>query len=284
MMTAKHLVQLSDTPTSLSLRLSPDVDRAKWIEAYCGATPSDEKEPACEGAFPRSVRLRANPYPIDLPGYDAGEIAPMSESSTWAVEAFLQSLHGNRVLDMCMGRGVKAGQILSSIQDVKLEGWDLSQARLKAAQREFRRLGAEDRAIATCGDARTLVPQTPPSAILLDAPCSGSGTWRRHPEGKWRMTPTKLRQATALQEELFSRAADLLTPGGIMMYCTCSVFRAENEKVVGAVLSRRADLAEIPVRTAGSLPIQKGKPYGAFVYPESPWIDGFYVAIFKKKG
>jgi 16S rRNA (cytosine967-C5)-methyltransferase len=167
---------------------------------------------------------------------------------------------------------------------VSVEGWDLSQARLKAARREFTRLGVEGRATVTRGDARDLIPMRPPSAILLDAPCSGSGTWRRHPEGKWRMTQAKLRQAAAMQEALFSRAADLLTPRGIMMYCTCSTFRAENEKVAGAVLSRRADLAEIPVRGAGALPIQKGKPYGMLVHPEDPWIDGFYVAIFRKKG
>ena len=290
MMVAKRLVQLSDTPTFLSLRLSPNVDRAKWIEAYNesqkhkDALPSDEKEPSCEGIFSRSVRLHSNPYPIDLPGYDTGEIAPASESSIWAIETFLPYLQGNCILDMCMGRGGKAGQLLSSLHDLKLEGWDLSQARLNATQREFKRLGVGDRAIVAHGDARALVPQTPPSAILLDAPCSGSGTWRRHPEGKWRMTPTKLRHTANLQEELFSRAADLLTPGGVMMYCTCSIFRAENEKVVGAVLSHRADLAEIPVRTAGAFPIQKGRPYGAFVYPENPWIDGFYVAIFRKKG
>ena len=290
MMTAKHLVQLSDTPAFLSLRLSPHVDRAKWLDAYRehaayeNAAASAEKKAACEGSFPSSVRLHTNPYPVDLPGYGSGEITPMSESSMWAVETLLPHIRGGRILDMCMGRGVKAGQLLAALPDVELEGWDLSQPRLNAARREFDRLGVGDRAIVTQGDARQLAPQTPPSAILLDAPCSGSGTWRRHPEAKWRMTPAKLQHAAILQEALFSRAADLLTPGGIMMYCTCSVFRAENEKVAGAVLSKRTDLVEIPVRAGGPLPVQRGKPYGAFVYPEDSWIDGFYVAIFKKKG
>jgi 16S rRNA (cytosine967-C5)-methyltransferase len=289
MMTAKRLVHLSDTRAFLSLRLQPNTDRAEWNERYRAKTSEDTNlsgmdAPDFTGRFPSSVRLHSNPYPPELPGYETGEITPEGESSIWAVETLLPHIRGDHVLDMCMGRGVKAGQILSGLPGVSVEGWDISQARLKAALREFERLGLGERATVLHGDARELVPRCPPSAIMLDAPCSGSGTWRRHPEGKWRMTPAKLRQSAAMQEALFSRAADLLTPGGIMMYCTCSTFRAENEKVAGAVLSRRADLAEIPVRGAGALPIQRGKPYGALVCPEDPWIDGFYVAIFRKKG
>jgi 16S rRNA (cytosine967-C5)-methyltransferase len=289
MTTAKRLVRLSDTRAFLSLRLHQHTDRAEWIERYKAETSEDTNssagdEPDFTGRFSFSVHLHSNPYPPDLPGYESGEITPEGESSIWAVETLLPHIRGDRVLDMCMGRGVKAGQILSRLPDVSVEGWDLSQARLKAARREFDRLGVGGRVTVTRGDSRELVPMCPPSAILLDAPCSGSGTWRRHPEAKWRMTPSKLREAAAVQEALFSRAADLLTPGGIMMYCTCSTFRAENEKVAGAVLSRRADLTEIPVRGAKTLPIQRGKPYGMFMYPEDPWIDGFYVAIFKKKG
>ncbi|MDR3354814.1 MAG: RNA methyltransferase, partial [Synergistaceae bacterium] len=94
--------------------------------------------------------------------------------------------------------------------------------------------------------------------------------------------PEKLKAASLLQERLFSRAADMLSPGGVLMYSTCSIFRDENEKVVGSVMSSRTDLIELPVRVAS--PAQKkGRPYGALMFPESPWLDGFYVAIFKKK-
>jgi 16S rRNA (cytosine967-C5)-methyltransferase len=186
---------------------------------------------------------------------------------------------------MCAGRGVKSGHILSCCADARVEGWDISQARVKSALRELKRLGVSDRAAFVWGDALKLTPLEQPSAILLDAPCSGSGTWGRHPEGKWRMSPQKLQKATELQEMLFSRAVDMLSPGGVIMYCTCSVFREENEKVVGAVLASRGDLVELPIRSRGPFNafLRKGRPYGSVIFPESPWIDGFYAVIFKKK-
>jgi 16S rRNA (cytosine967-C5)-methyltransferase len=273
---ARRLLQLTTAPTYMTVRLSPDVDRAGWMEAYRGSesAPSDISKSA--------VLLRSNPYPPDLPGYAEGIVTPQGESSVWAVECLLSHWHGGAILDMCMGRGVKAGHILSYGKDVSIEGWDLSRARLESAQREFGRLGVAERVRTVCGDASTMTLEVSPAAILLDVPCSGSGTWGRRPEGKWRMTPEKLKAASLLQERLFSRAADLLSPGGVMMYSTCSIFREENEKVVGSVMSSRTDLVELPVRTKS--PAQKkGRPYGTLMLPESPWLDGFYVAIFKKK-
>jgi 16S rRNA (cytosine967-C5)-methyltransferase len=72
------------------------------------------------------------------------------------------------------------------------------------------------------------------------------------------------------------------------MYCTCSVFREENEKAVGGVLAARRDLVELPSRgrsaAAAFMALQrKGRPYGSVIFPESPWIDGFYAVMFKKK-
>ncbi|MDR3353788.1 MAG: RNA methyltransferase [Synergistaceae bacterium] len=273
---ARRLLQLTTGTTYMTVRLSPGVDRAGWMEAYRGSesAPSDISKSA--------VLLQSNPYPPDLPGYAEGIVTPQGESSIWAVECLLSHWQGGVMLDMCMGRGVKAGHILSCRSDVSIEGWDLSRARLEAAGREFGRLGVAGRVRPVCGDAASMTPEVSPTAIMLDVPCSGSGTWGRRPEGKWRMTPEKLKAASLLQERLFSRAADLLSPGGVLMYSTCSIFREENEKAVGAVMSSRTDLVELPVRTKS--PAQKkGRPYGTLMFPESPWLDGFYVAIFKKK-
>lgn len=273
---AKALLQLSAMQTYLSLRVSPGVDRAKWVENYplAKSYPSD--------LFNSSVRIEANPYPPDLPGYKDGKVTPQSESSIWVVEMLLSHWSGGLLLDMCCGRGVKAGHILSYCPDVRVEGWDLSGARLGAAQKEFLRLGVSERGRLTQGDALKLDPLENPSAILLDAPCTGSGTWGRHPEGKWRMSPGKVKAAAELQKKLFARAADLLAPGGVIMYSTCSIFREENEKAVGAVLATRQDLVELPLRGKFDA-LKKGKPYGALIWPELPWLDGFYAALFRKK-
>lgn len=282
---AKRLVTLSTGQTYMSLRVAPGVARSNWIDEYnAKGSPEQEGELPAEPSdfLASSVRLRSNPYPLELPGYDEGQITPQGEASIWAVESLVPHLKDNLVLDMCMGRGIKSGHLLSLLPDLEVEGWDISQGRLRSAEREFRRLGVSARARTTVGDALNLSPAQKISAILLDAPCTGSGTWGRHPEGKWRMTPAKLKKASELQEKLFSKAADILSPGGIIMYCTCSIFRAENEKVVGSVLSSRSDLVELPVRSQSG-PAFRGKPYGYLMFPDTPWTDGFYVAIFKKK-
>lgn len=273
---AKRLLQLSAEQTYLSLRVSPGIDRERWMKEnpVLSAASSDFMN--------MSIRLESNPYPPELDGYADGAITPQGESSMWAVESLLTYWHGGTLLDMCAGRGVKTGQILSYCKDAAVEGWDLSEPRIMSAQRELERLGVNERAFFVTGDALQLNPKTPPTAILLDAPCSGSGTWGRHPEGKWRMSPDKLKTTSELQLQLFTRAADILPPGGIIMYSTCSIFRDENEKIVGEVMANRQDLVELPIKNKNPM-LRKGKPYGTLIMPELPWVDGFYAAIFRKK-
>jgi 16S rRNA (cytosine967-C5)-methyltransferase len=158
----------------------------------------------------------------------------------------------------------------------------LSPARLRAAELEFARLGVKGRYRTICGDACSIEPETRPDTIVLDAPCSGSGTWGRHPDGKWRTTPAEVEKLARLQKKLLARGCEILRPGGIIMYCTCSVFREENEDVAGSVMASRNDMVELPARDIPSP--RKGKPYGTAIWPETPWLDGFYIVIFKKKG
>jgi 16S rRNA (cytosine967-C5)-methyltransferase len=274
---AKRLVQLSTSQTWMSLRMSPGADMGGWIVDCADMRPSkSDLTDSC-------VRLEANPYPPDIPGYKEGLVTPQTESSAIAVEALMSYWDGGRLLDMCMGRGVKAGHILSHRPDAIIEGWDVSPARLRAAGREFDRLGVEGRCEMSCGDASKLSPSSAPSAILLDAPCSGSGTWGRHPDGKWRNGPENITKLADLQRSLLARGCDILAPGGIIMYCTCSVFRGENENVAGSVMTARGDMVELPIRARipGS---RRGKPYGTVILPETPWLDGFYIVLFKKKG
>lgn len=275
----KRLLQLAEAPAWMALRAAPGVDRKLWADSFAAlaslpSAPSDFMQNA--------IRIEGNPYPHDLPGYREGQVTPQSESSMWAVENLLAYWQEGPLLDMCMGRGVKSGHILTARTDAQIEGWDLSVARVQAAQRELGRLGVGGRIRTQTGDALTLSPQVRPAAILLDAPCSGSGTWGRHPEGKWRTTPAKLQKAADLQKKLFSRAADLLAPGGILAYCTCSLFKSENEHAVGEALASREDMVELPTKVGKEI-LCRGRPYGSTVMPESPWIDGFYIAIFRKK-
>ncbi|HOK19637.1 MAG TPA: RNA methyltransferase, partial [Thermosynergistes sp.] len=118
--------------------------------------------------------------------------------------------------------------------------------------------------------------------IVLDAPCSGSGTWGRHPEGKWRLTRRRLGEIAALQKRLLDRALSLLPPGGTVVYITCSLLRAENEQVVGDIMTSRSDAVELEVIQEG-LPLKRGRPWGYYILPTLPWLDGFYIAIIMKR-
>jgi 16S rRNA (cytosine967-C5)-methyltransferase len=274
---AKRLIKLSTSQTWMALRASKGTDIEEWM-AGCG-----DLSPSRSDFVESGVRVESNPYPPDIVGYKEGSVTPQTESSMAAVEALLSYWNGGQLLDMCMGRGVKAGHILSFCPEAVVEGWDVSSPRLKAAEREFARLGVTGRFKTVCGDAANLVPQSVPSAILLDAPCSGSGTWGRHPDGKWRASPAFTEKLGGIQKLLLTRACDILVSGGIIMYCTCSVFRGENENMAGSVMASRQDMVELPVKIR--IPYaRRGKPYGTVILPETPWIDGFYIVLFKKKG
>ena len=85
-----------------------------------------------------------------------------------------------------------------------------------------------------------------------------------------------------LQFRLLERAFGLVQPGGVVVYCTCSLFRQENEQVVGRALASGGDLVELPLDLPRKVSV-KGKPYGRVVLPLLPWVDGFYIAAFMKR-
>ena len=274
---ARRLIRISTGQTLMSLRATAGVDRDAWMAGLGGlsASPSD--------VVPYGIRLESNPYPPEIPGYADGLVTPQTESSMLVAESLLTHWHGGALLDMCAGRGVKSGHIMTQCPDAVVEGWDVSSSRLRAAEREFARLGVPGKRFSlVCRDALTAEPNTVPSAILLDAPCSGSGTWGRHPDGKWKNSPSSVERMESLQKSLLSRACEILPPGGVIMYSTCSVFRGENENVAACVMSLRGDMTEIPlnIRTRAA---RRGKPYGTVILPDSPWMDGFYMVMFRKR-
>lgn len=281
---ARRVIRCMDTDAYASLRCL-----SSYAETASASLPDSEIVEIGHGAV--SIRMRKTAHPYDIPGYAAGDAVLMSESSMCAVDAVLsqaESLKRSlarpvRLLDMCMGRAVKAAQILKSDGDISLCGWEISPRRVDAARRELRRVGVDARAEVSVGDALGLQPADVPDIILIDAPCSGSGTWRRHPEAKWRLTQKNIADSSMLQSRLFSRAADIAASGGAIIYCTCSIFRSENEIAVGRVLASRSDLVEIPIHKIEGRGIKKGRPYGSVMLPDDPWQDGFYIAVFKKK-
>ena len=117
--------------------------------------------------------------------------------------------------------------------------------------------------------------------VFVDAPCTGSGTWRRHPDAKWRLSPEQLERRIAEQDAVLAGAAPFVKPGGRLIYVTCSLLAEENEDRVAAFVSPHADFAPAPIELAGA---ESWRTADGFLRltPRSAGTDGFFVAILTR--
>lgn len=136
------------------------------------------------------------------------------------------------------------------------------------------------------GDAAKWSPAAPPDAILLDAPCSATGTLRRHPDAAWNRRPEDIARLAETQKKLLGHALDMLKPGGLLVYSVCSLEPQEGEKQIAALLTRRKDVSLQPV----ALPemedylTARGEVRTLPCYlSDIGGMDGFYAAVLKKK-
>jgi 16S rRNA (cytosine967-C5)-methyltransferase len=263
--------------TYLSLRVSPGED-PREIAEHLGsrgyrAWPSP--------LLTNSVRLAGSAHPPDLPGFSSGKITPQSESSIMVGNIVTSLWSGEPLVDMCMGRAIKLGQISQFDRHASIEGWELSAPRVSAARKELDRLGRSGQVSIKIGNALMLEPSIKPQMIFLDAPCSGSGTWNRHPESKWKLSEKIIEDNSKIQKKLLYKALSMVETGGIVVYATCSLFSEENENVVRSVMERMGDAqtVEIPVQNKH---IRKTDPSGVYIWPDQPWLDGFFVSAIAR--
>ncbi|MFD0857952.1 RsmB/NOP family class I SAM-dependent RNA methyltransferase [Roseovarius aquimarinus] len=161
------------------------------------------------------------------------------------------------VLDYCAGGGGKA-LALAARSDAQVFAHDIDPARMRDLPARAARAGAA----VTLLETSDLRANSPFSVVLCDAPCSGSGTWRRTPEAKWTLTPERLAELTRMQSGILDDASELVAPGGLLVYATCSVLAAENEARIDDFLARHPEWRCAFQRR----------------YPISEAGDGFYVA------
>lgn len=158
--------------------------------------------------------------------YRAGMVELQDGSSQAAMEV-LDVPDGARVLDFCAGGGGKV-LALAARADGHWFAHDVDAGRMKDLPGRAERAGVQ----VACLPPGRAADHAPYDLVLCDAPCSGSGTWRRAPEAKWRLTPERLEDLADRQAAILRAAAPLVRPGGILAYATCSVLRRENEKQI----------------------------------------------------
>jgi 16S rRNA (cytosine967-C5)-methyltransferase len=189
---------------------------------------------------------------------------------------------GRTALDLCAAPGGKTMQLAAAGFDVTAV--DLSQSRLARLSENLARTRLEAKLVAA--DVLRWTPAGPADAILLDAPCSATGIFRRHPDVLHRLRPRAVAELAAAQARMLARAADWLKSGGTLVYSVCSLEPEEGEAVVDAFLSARPDYTVDPVRPDELVPEIAVKDGSVRILPgvfaEQGGADGFFVARFRR--
>ena len=197
---------------------------------------------------------------------------------------------GMRVIDFCAGAGGKTLALAASMNNRgHLIASDISARRLERATERLRRAGASIvQRLPLSGTRDKWVKRHKASfdRVFVDAPCTGTGTWRRNPDAKWRLKPEDLAELTALQAEILDSAARLVKPGGRLVYATCSLLREEDEAQIEKFLAAHADFTLLPAwrvwrDATGGKPPEKGAMLR--LTPARHGTDGFFVAILERK-
>ena len=228
-----------------------------------------------------SLRLPAVGRVTGLPGYEEGAWWVQDAGATIAARVLAPD-KGARVLDLCAAPGGKTMQMAAA--GARVTALDISDARHVRLRENLERTGLEaERVIA---DALEWEPDAPFDAILVDAPCSATGTLRRHPDLAYARDGSGIDDLLVLQAKLIDRAAGWLRPGGRMVYCTCSLLLEEGEGQVEAAIARRPDLRLLSIDADWLDPLWKAQN-GLRLRPDH-WadrggIDGFFVAAFEKR-
>ncbi len=161
--------------------------------------------------------------------YRDGLVELQDPASQAVVEALLPVPEGARILDYCAGGGGKA-LALAAATGRPVAAHDADPRRMRDIPDRAARAGAS----IACLSAEAVAARAPWDLVLVDAPCSGSGAWRRQPEAKWTLTPERLATLNAVQDEILAKASRLVARGGLLAYATCSLLEAENgDRIAG---------------------------------------------------
>jgi 16S rRNA (cytosine967-C5)-methyltransferase len=257
-------------PPLLDLTLADPAQTAKWAETLEGTSLA-----------PGHVRLARGSAIEMLPGYAEG---------AWWVQDLAASLparllgQGNRreVLDLCAAPGGKTMQLAS--QGWQVTALDKSVKRMERLSANLERTGLA--ATSAIGDVLNWQPERQVDAVLLDAPCSATGTFRRHPDVLHRIGPKQVAELVELQAAMLDKAAAMIKPGGTLIYATCSLEPEEGERQADDFLARHGDFAKAAIDPAllpaGIAPNDGYVRTLPGMLAEAGGLDGFFIASFAR--
>jgi 16S rRNA (cytosine967-C5)-methyltransferase len=201
---------------------------------------------------------------------------------------------GEQVIDLCAGAGGKTLALAAMMQGKgRLIATDRDKRQLAPIYQRLSRAGVHNCEVRAPKGEGDVLGDIRASAdlVLIDAPCTGTGTWRRNPDAKWRMRPGALEVRLKDQIEVLDRAASLVKPGGRIAYITCSVLQPENGDQVNGFLQRHPEFAAVPPAETTSVLSDKAQAFaaatlqsaeGLLMTPRRTGTDGFFVSVLKR--
>jgi len=235
-----------------------------------------EADDAPFGAGIRLHPIANSRYPIakNLPGYFAGAFI-VQDPAHALIARFAAIPPGDQVYDACAAPGGKA--VALETMGARILAGDGRHERIGRLADTTRRAGVAIRCVAADLEAAPLRPASV-AAVLVDAPCSATGTMRRHPDARWRLHPAVFARLAQRQTRLLAAAASLVRPGGLLIYATCSLEPEENEQVVESFLTQHPEFVRTP-RSGSTVPAELLTAAGDFQsLPQRHGIDGAYAA------
>ena len=267
---AESVLTASNEQAPLVLRVNRRrIDRASYLAKLQAAGLAAQ----AIDALPEAIALESAVPVEKLPGFADGEVS-VQDASAQLMGQLLDLEDGQRVLDACAAPGGKTSHALE-LADVQLTALDIDRDRLTRVNENLRRLGlGADVRAADASRPSSWWDEQPFDRILLDAPCSGSGVIRRHPDIRWLRRPDDIARFADRQKNLLTALWPLLAPGGVLVYATCSIFKGEGEDVMKQFLVRIPDAKQEVIDTNAW---GESCKLGRRIAPNGPF-DGFYYA------
>ncbi len=274
------LLDLAQKPAPMTLRVNRQHHSVPAYQAQLQALGLDAMAVGQDG-----LQLHKAVPVHQLPGFAQGHVSVQDAAAQVAARLLMQGMDLQkpwRILDACAAPGGKTGHLLELCPQADVLALDVDASRCERIHQNLQRLSLQAQVKAadaaqpeTWWDGRIF------DAILLDAPCTASGIVRRHPDVRWLRRPTDSAQLAKIQAHLLKALWPLLAQGGRLLYCTCSVFKAEGDETVQAFLQRNTDAVLqpspghlIPGQTPRGLPVEDNA-LGEH--------DGFYYALLEKR-
>ena len=262
------LAEINRLQPPLTLRIRGE--RAQWL--------AENPELGAENPLhAQAVTLHSGMNVQDIAGFNAGQVS-VQDASAQCAATLLNPQNGERILDACAAPGGKTGHLLELAPQAQVLALDVSETRLQKVQNNLSRLGLTAQCLAAdAAEIEQWWDGEAFDAVLLDAPCSGSGVLRRHPDIAFVRSAEDLKQLPKTQMRLLRQIWQTLKPKGRLLYTTCSILPRENQQLIEQFLMLQSDARLRPTE----LPHCQDTGFGMLHLPDADG-DGFFYALLEK--